>query len=320
MENSIYLITGEDIFEREKELNKIKENCGELVKGINFVTLDKETMYLLHSEVTTYPFGYLKKLIIVNVPSKVTNTEETATSKNDWFNEELAEDILHSLDVNVIVFMGDIQARSKLYKFVSKNGKCIECNKPKSKKDIAPWVVSLARQKGKIISLENANYLLQICGTDKLMLSNEIEKLVTYIGENEEIKKQDIEKVGIRTLETIIFDLTDAVGNRNIAVSLKYLDELLMQKEPLQKILIMIARHFKSLFITKICVQNNLNVSEELNIKFPFIVNKYKEQCRRFSEKELGDILIYLADLDSDSKVGKIDLKIGLELCLIQSM
>lgn len=320
MENSIYLITGEDLFEREKELNKIKENFGELVKGINFVTLDKDTMHLLSSEVTTYPFGYARKLIIVNVSSKSGSTEETTSSKNDWFNEELAEDILHSVDVNVIVFIGDIQARSKLYKFVSQNGKCIECNKPKSKKDIAPWIVALARQSGKIISLENANYMIQICGTDKLMLSNEIQKLVDYVGENTEIKKQDIEKVGIRTLETIIFDLTDAVGNRNIAISLKYLEELLMQKEPLQKILIMIARHFKSLLITKICVQRNISVSEELNIKFPFIVNKYKDQCRRFSEKELEDILIHLANLDSDSKVGKIDLKIGLELCLIKAM
>ncbi|MBQ9314977.1 MAG: DNA polymerase III subunit delta [Clostridia bacterium] len=320
MENSIYLITGEDLFEREKELNKIKQNFGELVKGINFVTLDKETLHLLSREVTTYPFGFTQKLIIVNVPSKSANSEENTSSKNDWFNEELMDDILNAIDYNVIIFIGDIQSRSKLYKFVSKNGKCIECNKPKSKKDLAPWIVSLARQNGKIISLENANYMLQICGTDKLMLSNEIQKIVDYIGENSEIQKKDIEKVGIRTLETIIFDLTDAVGNRNIAISLKYLDELLMQKEPLQKILIMIARHFKSLLITKMCIQNNVSVSEELNIKFPFIVNKYKEQSKRFKEEELKSILIDLADLDSDSKIGKIDLKIGLELCLIKTM
>lgn len=320
MENRLYLITGEDLFEREKELDKIEESFGDLVKGINFVTIDKDTIHLLESEVTTYPFGYEQKLIIVNVPSKSSNSEETTSSKNDWFSEELFEEIIQSLDVNVIVFVGDIQARSKLYKFVSKHGKCVECNKPKSKKDLAPWIVSLARQDEKIISLADANYMLQICGTDKLMLSNEIQKLVDYVGEREEIQKGDIEKVGIRTLETIIFDLTDAVGNRNIAVSLKYLDELLMQKEPLQKILIMIARHFKSLLMTKLCMNQNLSVSEELNIKFPFIVNKYKEQCRRFQKEELENILIHLANLDSDSKIGKMDLRIGLELCLIQSM
>lgn len=315
----LYLITGEDIFEREKELNKMKENFGELVKGINFVTLDKENIALLSSEVTTYPFGYPKKLIIVNVPNKSSGTEETS-SKNDWFTEALGEEIVASLDVNEIVFIGDIQARSKLYKFVAKNGKCIECNKPKSKKDLAPWIVALVRQQGKQISLENANYMLQICGTDKLMLSNEVQKLIDYTGENTEIQKQDLEQVGIRTLETIIFDLTDAVGNRNVAVSLRYLEELLRQKEPLQKIVIMIARHFQALFITKLCLQNHQSVSEELNIKFPFIVNKYKDQCQRFRTEELADILVQLADLDSDAKIGKMDLKMGLELLLIQAM
>jgi len=319
-EHSLYLITGEDLFEREKELNKIKENFGELVKGINYVTLDKETISLLSNEVITYPFGFDKKLIIVNIPSKSSRTEENSSSKMDWFDEELEEEMIQSLDVNVIVFVGDVQTRSKLFQFINKNGKCIACNKPKSKKDIAPWIVSVARQNGKIISLENANYMLQICGSDKLMLSNEIQKLADYVGENEEIKKQDIEIVGIRTLETIIFDLTDALGNRNLRVSIQYLEELLMQKEPLQKILIMIARHFKSLLITKICIRKNISVSEELNIKFPFIVNKYKEQCRRFQEKELEDIVIRLADLDANSKVGKIDLKIGLELCLMKSI
>lgn len=318
-ESGIYLITGDDLFEREKELDKIKNNFGELIKGINFVTLDKDNMYLLSSEVTTFPFGFNEKLILVNIPTKSSNSEENVSTKNDWFNEELAEDILNSLDVNVIVFVGDVQSRSKLYKFVQKNGKCIECNKPKSKKDLAPWIVSIVRQNGKNISLENANYLLQICGTDKLMLSNEIQKLTDFIGDREEINKQDIEKIGIRTLETIIFDLTDALGNRNIAISLRYLEELLLQKEPLQKILIMIARHFKSLLITKVCVQNNLSVSDELNIKFPFIVNKYKEQCRKFKMEELEKTIINLANLDSDTKIGKIDPRIGLEICLIKT-
>ena len=62
MEN-IFLITGDDLFERERELNNIKNNFGELVKGINFITLDKDTIHLLTSEVTTYPFGFDKKLI-----------------------------------------------------------------------------------------------------------------------------------------------------------------------------------------------------------------------------------------------------------------
>lgn len=318
MEN-IYLITGDDLFEREKEVNKIKEQFGELVKGINFITIEKETIHLLNGEVTTYPFGFEKKLILVNIVSKASSSEDGA-GKYDWFDDELTENILNSLDMNVIVFVGDFQARSRIYKFVSQNGKCIECNSPKSKKDIAPWVISTAKQFNKVITVADANYMIQTCGADKLMLYNEIQKLVDYVGEKSEISKQDIEKVGIRTLETIIFDLTDSVGARNISNTLRLLDELLQQKEPLQKILIMIARHFKSLLITKLCLNENRNLSEELNTKFPFIINKYKEQARKFTCEELENVLVDLAELDMDSKVGKIDLKIGLEITLVKAM
>ena len=255
-------------------------------------------------------------MIIVNISS----TQEEGSNKKDWFTKELTESILNSIDMNVIVFIGDFQARSKIYKFVSANGKCIECNNPRSKKDIAPWVVSIARQYNKNISLENANYMIQICSADKLMLFNEMQKMIDYIGDREEILKEDIEAVGIRTLETIIFDLTDCLGTRNISNTLRILEELLAQKEPLQKILIMIARHFKSLLITKKCIAENRNASEELNTKFPFIINKYKDQSRRFEINELEDILINLANLDADSKIGKIDLKIGLELALVKAM
>lgn len=318
MEN-IYLITGDDLFEREKEVNKIKEQFGELVKGINFITIEKETIHLLNGEVTTYPFGFEKKLIIVNIVSKASSSEDGA-GKYDWFDDELTENILNSLDMNVIVFVGDFPVRSRIYKFVSQNGKCIECNSPKSKKDIAPWVISTAKQFNKVITVADANYMIQTCGADKLMLYNEIQKLVDYVGEKNEISKQDIEKVGIRTLETIIFDLTDSVGTRNISNTLRLLDELLQQKEPLQKILIMIARHFKSLLITKLCLNENRNLSEELNTKFPFIINKYKEQARKFTCEELENVLVDLAELDMDSKVGKIDLKIGLEITLVKAM
>ena len=59
MEN-LYLITGDDLFEREKTVEKIKSAFGELVKGINFIVIDKDTINLLQGEVTTYPFGFDK--------------------------------------------------------------------------------------------------------------------------------------------------------------------------------------------------------------------------------------------------------------------
>ena len=75
----------------------------------------------------------------------------------------------------------------------------------------------------------------------------------------------------------------------------------------------MIAKHFKSLLVTKIATEQNLNVMNELGTKSTYATNKYKEQARRFSKQELVNMIKKLAKLDVDSKIGKIDLKIGLE-------
>ncbi len=75
----------------------------------------------------------------------------------------------------------------------------------------------------------------------------------------------------------------------------------------------MIAKHFKALLVTKIAVEQNKNVLNELSTKSTYAANKYKEQARSFSKKELITSIKSLAKLDVDSKLGKIDLKIGLE-------
>ena len=47
-------------------------------------------------------------------------------------------------------------------------------------------------------------------------LINEIRKLIEYVGENGTIKKEDIDKLSIKKIESIIFDLTDDLGKKDI--------------------------------------------------------------------------------------------------------
>lgn len=47
-----------------------------------------------------------------------------------------------------------------------------------------------------------------------------------------------------------------------------------------------------------------------------FLVTKYKQQAKYFSEEELNKILKELVELDKNYKVGLIDLQIGLESIL----
>ena len=60
----MYLLYGEETFLLEQNLNKIKKNFGEIVKGINYILIDENNIQELIADIETPAFGYAKKLII----------------------------------------------------------------------------------------------------------------------------------------------------------------------------------------------------------------------------------------------------------------
>ena len=149
-------------------------------------------------------------------------------------------------------------------------------------------------------------------------LINEIRKLIEYAGENGKIQKEDIDKLSTKKIESIIFDLTDNLGKKDIGKALEVLNNLIYSKEPIQKILITLYNHFKKIYLTKLAIKYNKDIATSIKLKAnqTFLVNKYKTQARSFTEQELKNILQQLRDLDYNYKNGLIDLQVGLESIL----
>ena len=161
-------------------------------------------------------------------------------------------------------------------------------------------------------------YFIECCGTSMQDLINEIRKLIEYAGEGGKIQKEDIDRLAIKKLESVIFDLTDTLGKKDIAKALQVLKNLIYAKEPLQKILITLYNHFKKLYFVKMALRCQKDIVTSLNLKpnQTFLVNKYKTQANFFQERELKSILQDLRNLDADYKLGLIDLQVGLETIL----
>ena len=145
-----------------------------------------------------------------------------------------------------------------------------------------------------------------------------INEIIEYVGEGGKVTRETIDKLCIKKIESIIFDLTDNLGRKNTEKALEVLNNLIYNKEPVQKILITLYNHFKKLYIIKLCEKYNQNITESLNLKpnQTFLVSKYKTQAGYFKEQELRSIIEELINLDSNYKIGKIDLNIGLESIL----
>jgi len=313
MEN-LYLISGDDEYEKGNYIEKLKEQFFDLKKGVNLILIDKDNMYTLEQELSTYSFFNEPKLIIVKLQKK-SGDEEESKSKKEWLTDDLEEKILNKIETITLIFLEEGTSKGKLNKLITKNGQVVVFEKKKPQ-ELATWAQNFAKDRGVTLGKLEAVYLVDLCGSNKQVLANEVIKLIDYV-ENNKIEKADIDKMCIKTSEVIIFDLTDNYGKKDIKATLRSLEDLLENKEPLQKILIMLTKHFKSLLMAKVALEQGKSVAAELGIN-PYPAKKYSDQSKNFSKEELIRIFKDLAQLDVDSKVGKIDLKIGMQKIIIQ--
>lgn len=98
-------------------------------------------------------------------------------------------------------------------------------------------------------------------------LINEIRKQIEYAGEGGTITIENIDLLAIKQMESVIFDLTDSLGKRNVKEAMQVLQNLLYAKEPIQKILITLYNHFKKLYLTKLAIKQNRNIRRSTSFK-----------------------------------------------------
>lgn len=331
--DNIYLLYGEEQYLIEQCVKKIKKNFGELVNGINYIQIDDKNVEKLIQDIETPAFGYPNKLIIVKnsglfkKETRGKKKEEKTTKKTQkslTLQEKIAIYLKENVDTikesNVIVFVEQEVAVNELQKTLQSIGTVCDAEKLKPVQ-ISKRIKAICNAYKVSIDDGTMNYFIETCGTSMLNLINEIRKLIEYAGENGTITAEAIDKLSIKELDSVIFDLTDNLGQKRIKEALQILKELLYNKEPIQKILITLYNHLKKLYFVKIAIANNKDIATSLNLKQNqmFLVNKYKMQTQKFSEQELRKIIQQLEDLDYQYKIGLIDLNIGLDaiICAI---
>ena len=318
----IYLLYGEETFLLQQQLNKIKKKFGEIIKGINYIAIDENNIQELIADIETPAFGYSTKLIIARntgIFKREVKGRSGGASKElkDKINEYLKSNIDMINESVILVFVEKEVEKNSIYNTIEKIGTV--CNFEEQKPfQIIKRLKAICNSYKVNVDESTLQYLIESCGTNMQDLINEIRKLIEYAGENGKIQKQDIDKLCIKKIESIIFDLTDNLGQKKVKEALEVLYNLIASKEPIQKILITLYNHFKKLYFVKIAIANNKDVAQSLQLKpnQMFLVNKYKLQAKGFKTSELRKIMQELEDLDYHCKIGLIDLNVGLESIL----
>lgn len=313
----LYLLYGEEQFLLESCVKKIKKKFGELLQGINYVVIDENTLEDFIYNIESPAFGYDKKLIIVKNSSLF---KKDGRKKQGTAIQEKIANYINSTNFEndvVIVFIENEIDKNNVFDAISKKGIVVEF-KELDEASLIKKIKQITSMYKVNISDSTIKYFIEVCGTNMQFLINEIRKLIEFTGPNGTIDKEIIDKLTIKQVDSYIFDLTDNLGNKNTAKALEVLDGLIYNKEPLQRLLVMLYNHFKKLYLCSIAIKNNKDIASSIGLKpnQTFLINKYKRQLSSFKENDLRKLLEEFVNLDYNFKVGNIDLEVGLKSIL----
>lgn len=300
---NIYLLYGEEKYDLNSKVEKIKKDFSNLEVGVNLFYVNLDNLDELENITQSVTFFGSEKLIII---------KDTKLK----FNVDLLKDI--DPDIKVIIIEDSVDKRTSEYKTLSKIAEVNEYKHPDEKQMIT-YISDILKRYGKKISYEDASYMQSVCGEDKSNIINELQKLVIYADDTDIVDKKMIDKICSKTLSAKIFDVLDDIIRRKKKQAISQLDNLLKQKESIIKIYIMLYKQYKQLYQIKLLKKKGEKDIAGILGLHPFVVKKLLYSVDKYSEEELKNIIYAFDDYDYKTKNGDIDFEIGLKkiICML---
>ena len=183
--------------------------------------------------------------------------------------------------------------------------------------ELLPWLTQEARRLGKTLAPAAARRLVEMVGDNLLELSQELQKLVLYAGEEPTLTPQQVTRLASHSRSYNIFALVEALGEADAQRRLAALDHLLDLGEPPVRILAMIARQVRLLmrYLEYAPASAPAELAQRLGLP-QGLLKRLGHQARAFTLPALRRQLERLHRADQALKTGAADPRLWLEWVL----
>ncbi|MDO8140557.1 MAG: DNA polymerase III subunit delta, partial [Candidatus Brocadiales bacterium] len=262
---------------------------------------------VIFDELRTRPFFASKNKLVV-----VEEADDFVEKNRENLEKYIQTPASHA---SLVLVCDKWDKRMKLATLVDKVGVSIECKKLKDH-FLPNWIPTRAKHYKKNISSVAAQKLVEDVGNNLAIIDKHLEKLSIYLGEKATIDERDVDAlVGVDRSRTV-FELTDAVAQRNVAAGLKILSQMLTHGEDSVRIISLLAWQIKRLWRAKQILKqggDEHKVTSELQI-VPFFAKRFFEQVKLFAEDDLMKKHALLLETDVKSKTSSFGTQLLLEL------
>ena len=289
---NLFFIKGEDAFLRDKAVEMIVSRAVKL-KELNALFYDDEStdMVAIVNSCRAMPMMDEHRVVVLR-DILVKKSEDLAP---------ILEYLKNPTSTTILVIL--VSSNSTLYKKIEDQAVVVDCGYL-DKVMLSKLVVTELAKRSVQIQQNALDALIEFCNYDYMRINNEIIKLANLV-ENGLVTLSVVEENVAKDVEYDIFELTNAVAEKNGKTAISIIKNLLLRKEPPQKLLIMMQNSFRRMFFAMSSKESNEEVATLLNVK-PYAVKKAREQGAKFGIAKLKKCMDLGAMLDFNVKNGKI--------------
>ena len=330
----VYLLSGEQTYLRLQNRDKLVKALmgdGDAMNLTRWTGADVSARDIIDMACTLPFFADRRVIVLENTgllnPKSVTRSVSGAKTSAAVAqeSEKLAGFIKEIPDTTAIIFAEEsVDKRGKLYKAIDQSrkeelGEILECTTP-DEADLRAWTAGIFRRSGLSVSGRTLALFLEYTGDDMLGIAGEAEKLCCYCIGKKEVTDKDVRDVCSPRIRDRIFDMIEAIALRDRKKALEiYMDLCSLRTAP-QVILSLMRRQFDQLL--KIKELSGRMPDSEIARKVgvpPFVVTKkYKPALRTYTTSDLTGALEDCVRADHESKSGKIDAGIAVEMFIVR--
>lgn len=183
------------------------------------------------------------------------------------------------------------------------------------------WISDYCTSQAVQIEADGARELVDALGGDMMMISNELEKLILYVGEKKRITLGDVETMVLAAKQRSLYELTDAISSKDRVRALEVLDAILSSGDGEEASIghvYMLAKSFRQMLII---LERNVRDQRMLWAALwqgfrvpPFAADDIIRQARRYkSRRELTRAIRLVAKADLALRSNPVSKRIVLE-------
>lgn len=317
-EDLIYLFTGTSEIFIKNRMNRIIQSFNKYEYTIIKYDMETTSLSTVLSDAITVPFLEELKIIILKNPKFLT---KSATSTKDEI-KAMIKYLKNPCDSTLLIIDATntvINQSNEIYKMLKNVARIIDYPDPEEI-ELKGWIVRSFDANGIDIKDDALTLLLEYIGDDQARLSQEIDKLSSYVGKGGTIRKEDIKLLVPKNINNEIYLLIKAIINHDLALTNQIYDNLITHTKDSLTIFSLISNKFKELLSTYKLLKygySQSDIAKFYNVstgKAYYIV----QEARAFKLSDLEFYIDKLAELDYQIKSGKLDKTIGLELLLLK--